>query len=212
MTRMYRWFASLLIGLVFVGLAALLGGCGSEPPASSYKQTLLQHRLEKDMDLRDAKNPVLDRGMRARFAGLRYYQPDTTYRFEVPLVRAPEPETVFVAQRVGGQMLPKVKVGYVEIPFPQGSEELAVFQNEEEPGVLWIPFTDATTGTETYGAGRYIDAPLHDDGTVLVDFNKAYNPLCDYNPDKYNCAIPPAGNRLPFPIPAGEKKSLLAES
>ncbi|MBK6899829.1 MAG: DUF1684 domain-containing protein [bacterium] len=70
---------------------------------------------------------------------------------------------------------------------------------------LWLPFYDETSGGETYGGGRYLDLELAADGTVEVDFNFAYNPLCDYNPEKYNCTLPPAGNRLPFAVKAGEK-------
>ena len=70
---------------------------------------------------------------------------------------------------------------------------------------LWLPFYAATSGEETYGGGRYLDLELAADGTVEVDFNFAYNPLCDYNPEKYNCTLPPAENRLPFAVRAGEK-------
>jgi uncharacterized protein (DUF1684 family) len=72
---------------------------------------------------------------------------------------------------------------------------------------LFIPFTDATSGEETYESGRYIDLELKDilDNKVVIDFNKAYNPYCAYVSGKYNCPIPPADNRLTVAIRAGER-------
>jgi uncharacterized protein (DUF1684 family) len=72
---------------------------------------------------------------------------------------------------------------------------------------LFIPFTDATSGEETYESGRYIDLEIKDilDNKVLIDFNKAYNPYCAYVNGKYNCPIPPADNRLTVSIRAGER-------
>lgn len=72
---------------------------------------------------------------------------------------------------------------------------------------LFIPFTDATSGEETYESGRYIDLDISDikNNKLIVDFNKAYNPYCAYVSGKYNCPIPPAENRLNVAIRAGEK-------
>lgn len=72
---------------------------------------------------------------------------------------------------------------------------------------LFIPFTDATSGEETYESGRYIDLEINDiiNDKVLIDFNKAYNPYCAYVSGKYNCPIPPIENRLIVAIHAGEK-------
>jgi hypothetical protein len=69
---------------------------------------------------------------------------------------------------------------------------------------LFLPFRDATSGQETYGAGRYIDVGAARDGRVTVDFNLAYNPYCAYNPS-YSCPLPPRENWLDVPIRAGEQ-------
>ena len=76
------------------------------------------------------------------------------------------------------------------------------FQNH-----LFLPFTDLTSGDETYTAGRYIDLLIEDivDNKVIIDFNKAYNPYCAYVSGKYNCPLPPRENELPVAIFAGEK-------
>jgi uncharacterized protein (DUF1684 family) len=80
-------------------------------------------------------------------------------------------------------------------------------QRAEYKNYLFIPFTDATNGTDTYEGGRYIDLSIPDikDTNVIVDFNKAYNPYCCYT-GGYDCPIPPKENALTVAINAGEMK------
>ncbi len=80
-----------------------------------------------------------------------------------------------------------------------------LIQVEEYKDYLFVPFTDATTGDESYGSGRYLEFFKKDieNNTVQLDFNKAYNPYCAYSPD-YKCPIPPKENRLSVVIRAGE--------
>ena len=85
------------------------------------------------------------------------------------------------------------------------SQDLMTMQQYKDH--LFIPFTDATSGEETYESGRYIDLEIEDiaNDKVLIDFNKAYNPYCAYVSGKFNCPIPPSENRLKVAICAGEK-------
>jgi uncharacterized protein len=82
-----------------------------------------------------------------------------------------------------------------------------LLQKPEYRNYLFLPFTDLTNAGETYEGGRYMDLTTADiqGGTVLLDFNKAYNPYCAYVSGKYNCPIPPKENALPVAIRAGEK-------
>jgi len=90
---------------------------------------------------------------------------------------------------------------------------LTVYQSQslmDDPtykNYLFLPFTDLTTGNETYHTGRYIDFMTGDikNEQLLIDFNKAYNPSCAYVDGKYNCPVPPRENSLPVAIMAGEK-------
>jgi uncharacterized protein (DUF1684 family) len=92
--------------------------------------------------------------------------------------------------------------------------QLQVYQSQDLMQVetyktyLFLPFTDATTGEETYESGRYIDLTIEDikEKEVIIDFNKAYNPYCAYVSGIYNCPIPPRENHLPIAIRAGEKR------
>lgn len=79
--------------------------------------------------------------------------------------------------------------------------------SEEYKNYLFLPFTDSTTGNETYEGGRYIDLSTKDiqGNEVVLDFNKSYNPYCAYVSGKYNCPIPPKENALSIAIRAGEK-------
>jgi uncharacterized protein (DUF1684 family) len=77
-------------------------------------------------------------------------------------------------------------------------------RQEEYRDYLFLPFADLTNGEETYGGGRYLDLTIPTGNTILLDFNKAYNPYCAYNP-KYSCPLVPKQNRLDIPIIAGVK-------
>jgi len=75
----------------------------------------------------------------------------------------------------------------------------------DDGGTLLLVFGDRTNGTETYGSGRFLFVELRDDeGTVVLDFNRAFVPPCGFSA-QYNCPLPPASNRFPLPIRAGEK-------
>ena len=82
-----------------------------------------------------------------------------------------------------------------------------LLQNPEYRTYLFLPFTDLTSGKESYDGGRYIDLRTEDISgkEVLLDFNKAYNPYCAYVSGKYNCPIPPSENHLSIGVRAGEK-------
>jgi uncharacterized protein len=111
----------------------------------------------------------------------------------------------------GGTMAMR-RIGHVEIPFPAGARRLGMFWMSGYAGGLFIPFRDATNGTETYGAGRYLldaakSADLGGDparGTLILDFNFAFHPSCAFDP-KWACPLAPPENRLDLPIHAGER-------
>jgi uncharacterized protein len=88
--------------------------------------------------------------------------------------------------------------------------ELELYWLEGYGGGVFLPFADATSGGETYGAGRYLldtvkGADLGEqDGRLVVDFNFAYQPSCAYDP-RWTCPLAPPANRLPVPVRAGER-------
>ena len=83
-------------------------------------------------------------------------------------------------------------------------QNLKLIEREEYRDYLFLPFTDLTNGEDTYPGGRYIDLRIPDGDTIIIDFNKAYNPYCAYN-YKYSCPIPPKENAMDVRIEAGVK-------
>jgi uncharacterized protein (DUF1684 family) len=106
------------------------------------------------------------------------------------------------------------RIGFLDIPFPAGRRRLALFWMEGYAGGLFVPFRDATNGTETYGAGRYLldaakSADLGGDRvrrTLVCDFNFSYQPSCAFDP-QWACPLAPPENRLDVPVSAGERIS-----
>ncbi|HEY5564606.1 MAG TPA: DUF1684 domain-containing protein [Rhodothermia bacterium] len=198
---------SILI-IATVGIAACNNGTNS---GSSYEEEILSLRLKKDAMFFDPDRTILRPKEQTKFTGLRYFPVDSTFRFQARFERLENPTTVLIAKQTSGPV-PYSHVGYVHIPHAGQTHRLSVFQNlEMEEGTAWIPFHDATSGLETYGGGRYLDIDLPEGDTAIVDFNLAYNPYCVYNAYDFNCAIPPAENRLSFAVSAGEKMALLLD-
>ncbi|MFB6273296.1 MAG: DUF1684 domain-containing protein [Salinibacter sp.] len=190
--------------LLLILLATVVLACGDNSSANSYEQEIMQARVQRDMRMRTEES-VLPPSRRDAFQGLDYYEVDPSYRFVVPLHRRATPDTVMISESTGG-IRSQVRIGTVTVPLPSDTVELAVFQGEgdTERGRLWIPFADSTNGHTTYKAGRYVDLQPAAGDSVVVDFNRAYNPTCAYNP-KYACPLPPPENRIDAPVPAGEK-------
>jgi uncharacterized protein (DUF1684 family) len=147
-------------------------------------------------------------GERASFGSLPYFAFDPDARVFAS-VRATEPE-VYNVPTSGDEQFSFTRVGIAE--FGLGGKPLALelYWLEGYGGGLFLPFRDATSGSESYGAGRYIldtikGADLGRAGDRLVlDFNFAYNPSCAYDA-KWVCPLAPPANRLDLPIRAGER-------
>lgn len=196
---------------ILIGVAALLGCTEATDERPEYERRIIKARIDKDAQFFNPETTVLRSKELAKFTGLRYFPVDSSYRFVVPFRAIESPPKVLIAKQRSGPV-PYEHIGYVPVPGPDTTIELSVFRNSEmAEGTGWIPFTDPTNRAETYGGGRYLDIVLRDDGMAVVDFNLASNPYCVYNAYDFNCAIPPASNRLTFPIPAGEKKALLLD-
>jgi uncharacterized protein (DUF1684 family) len=119
--------------------------------------------------------------------------------------------TIDLPVSAGGAMAFR-RFGAVTIPFAGGPRRLEIYWMEGYAGGLFLPFRDATNGTETYGAGRYLldaakSADLGGDraaGSLILDFNFAFQPSCAFDP-KWACPLAPPSNRLDIPIRAGER-------
>jgi uncharacterized protein (DUF1684 family) len=154
----------------------------------------------------------------------RHFDYDPAYRFgarlerdeaagdphgDEPVAAAPAPFALPVS--AGGTMS-FGRIGWVEVQLPAGPSRLAVYWLAGYAGGLFLPFRDATNGAETYGAGRYlIDAAKSADlggspadGTLVIDFNFAFQPSCAFDP-RWACPLAPPENRLAVRVEAGER-------
>ena len=211
-----------VMGAFALGVS-LLQGCGDgkkyhdqQKPAISIESGALadiaafQDAL--DDSFRDPEiSPLPDR-YRKNFEGLDFYQPDTTFRVWARLERTPEalpfdmPTNTDEAarERVYGKLFFQLKGETFVLPVYQSPD---LMQEDGYADYLFLPFSDETNGRETYEGGRYIDLRIPDGDSILIDFNKAYNPYCAYNP-KYSCPIVPAENHLALEVTAGVRDFL----
>ena len=144
---------------------------------------------------------------REAFTGLPYYPVDPALRFE-GLTLEPytgDQPSNFQIPTSDGKLRPAHRAGILAFELDGARHALTAYTfdgGDEES--LFVPFLDPTSGTETYGAGRYLDLDPEDDGTYTLDFNLAYHPSCVYDP-RFSCPLTPAENRLPVRILAGER-------
>jgi uncharacterized protein (DUF1684 family) len=175
----------------------------SEQERSSevYLASLESQRMEKDHFFKHGPySPIEDR---TNFSGLDYYPPDPVYRYVLPLQKADQPELLTFQTSTGDEQTYN-RLGTIEFEVAGETARLAVYKSTDHDG-LFLPFRDATSGQETYGAGRYLEPHELGDGQLLVDFNLAYNPFCAYSVH-YSCPLPPFENHLTrVAIRAGEK-------
>ncbi|MFJ3422506.1 DUF1684 domain-containing protein [Streptomyces sp. NPDC086082] len=145
-----------------------------------------------------------DAPLRTAFAGTPAYAPDPRWVVQgrYTAFDAPRPTTVGAA--VEGLEHVYDAPGRVEFELDGQSLALTAFPGRG-PGGLMVLFTDATSGVTTYAANRSLTLPAPDaDGTVVLDFNRATNLPCAYT-DLATCPLPPAENRLPVAVEAGQK-------
>ncbi len=216
MTQSMRLF--ILLPIFF--LLCILVGCGggsseAEAPGSfvmegaeheRWEIALVEMRIEKNEEFSDPKRTPLPVERLKGFEGLNYFFPFPEMRFHTPFIAEAGTDTVSLTKRKG-QIVPYLRRGYVKFKWQDKTYSLDVFGPVDTQGgdYLWLPFFDANSGKDVYPGGRYIDITIDGEDSVDLDFNYAYNPLCDYNTERYNCTLPPHGNTLPFAVNAGEK-------
>ena len=146
----------------------------------------------------------------------RHWPYDPALRFEVGVEAAPDrkdrPAAALQLPMSAGDALDFERIGRLAIPFPAGPRTLELYWMAGYAGGLFLPFRDATNGTATYGAGRYVldtakGADLGGDaerGTLVLDFNFAFQPSCAFDP-RWACPLAPPENRLDIAVEAGER-------
>ncbi|MBU0741536.1 DUF1684 domain-containing protein [bacterium] len=201
---------------------AVVGGCGERAPGpvtmddaeqEAWEIRLVEMRIDKNERFTDPEQtPLMEQDLPG-FEGLNYYYPVPELRFRVPFVETAAADTVTLVKRQG-ESVRYLRKGHVAFKHEGSVYKLQAFGPvgaAPDGDYLWLPFYDETSGEETFGGGRYLDLEVDDEGIAELDFNFAYNPLCDYNHERYNCTLPPEENRLEIPVRAGEKLFRLEE-
>lgn len=166
------------------------------------EQRLVAFRRHKDEFMREDPHSPLGPEQRAEFNGLSYFPLNLALRCDLALDRDVSVEPITMETSTSGSREYR-RAGKVQFEVEGESAVLMIYQGTL--GELFLPMRDATSGKESYGAGRYLEPEMTTPDTVLVDFNYLYNPYCAYN-EQYSCPLPPLENWLQVPIKAGEKK------
>ena len=176
---------------------------------------LQRFRQERDGIFATHPQSALDEEQKRNFKGIPYFPFNPAMRFAVTVdinIEHKQQEVVMNAS----ESMKMTTVGYLHFTVEQQDATLSLYWLDIYGGGLFLPFRDATSPKESYGAGRYLFDTIRgsnflesidDNGRmqIVLDFNYAYNPSCAYN-DAWTCPLAPIENRLSVAIPAGEKK------
>jgi uncharacterized protein (DUF1684 family) len=198
-----------MVGLLLFLLAGKNGHPllnGGEDPMEQREEKLKVFREKRDLFFKDDPGSPLKETDRKRFKGLLYYPIDLKYAIIGVIERYPNtPKSLYANLPTNkGKDRKYVKHGRFKFRWV-GKEYVLQVYRPLGGGELFLSFKDKTSGRETYPDGRYLHIEPIPGGRILIDFNRAYNPFCEYS-EKYTCPYAPEENRLDIPIPAGEKR------
>lgn len=206
---------------ILIVLLILISSCKQEKRYHNVKEDdtvleksdklagILEFQKELNLEFKDPEvSPLADK-YRKDFESLDFFLPDTSYVVQAKFVRTPE-ALPFLMPTTTDRKSEEVVYAIVEFTLNGDSYKLEVYQNselilqEKYRDYLFLPFTDLTNGKETYGGGRYLDLRIPEGDTIVLDFNRAYNPYCAYN-KKFSCPLVPSINNMDTNILAGVK-------
>jgi len=175
-----------------------------------YVQRLRRNRDEKDEFFAEHPQSPIPPEEREAFDGLAYFDPDPTYRVDASVTVHDDPDPVEM-ETTDGRVVRYLHVVTFEFDVDGETARLQGYrQAGDDPGQLFVPFRDKTTGQQSYAKGRYMELEheeeLADGDTVTLDFNLAYAPFCAYS-DTFSCPLPPEANWLDLAIEAGERSA-----
>jgi uncharacterized protein (DUF1684 family) len=197
----------LLTVLALVTAAACTSGPPPPVDERPYSEQILEWRARRDLFFKNAPESPLLPADKAGFVGLPYYPIDAALRVPAALTEERTNPPVIIELPTSGSEPDRMRrVGTLGFTLDGQTQTLTAFAPADMRVItrLFVPFGDATSGTETYKGGRYLDLDRTPTGLYDLDFNRAYHPNCVYNVS-WVCPIPPRENRLPVPIRAGER-------
>lgn len=195
---------SLLVSLL------LLLSCNSQDKRPLLGESAYQQRLNSSF--KDATTSPLKKKDLKGFKGLDFFPIDTSYIVTAKLIKTKNSPIFKMATTTDREPLYK-EFGKLNFDIKGKNLTLTIYQSQDDledeklKDFLFLPFTDGTSGNESYGGGRYMDVMLTDiksDNTIKLNFNNTYNPYCAYN-EKFSCPLTPRKNHLDIEIKAGIK-------
>ena len=184
--------------------AAARAAATADPAAAA-----MRFRAAREPLFRDHPESPIPAAQRRTWRGLAWHPYDPAWRIIAAVDRS-IPRTEFEIMLAADGALRCERVGLLGFVVHGRAATLTAYWLEGYGGGLWLPFADASNGSDTYGGGRYLydtikGADLGATSDVFVlDFNFAYNPSCAYD-ERWSCPLSPLENRLPFAIDAGER-------
>ena len=195
-----------LISNCFIVFFLMFTACQTK---KSHINSNSEYQKNQNEFFKDAsKSPLKSKDLKD-FKGLNFFSIDSSYMVKAKLFRTPN--TSYFEMKTTTERITRERVfGVLSFSINNQPFELNVYQGEStndedvDADYLFLPFLDQSNGLTTYGGGRYIDLYIPVGDTLILDFNKAYNPFCAYN-DKYSCPIVPRENYIPLNVMAGVK-------
>lgn len=192
--------------LMLASLILLTWACESN---KTQMDETIEFQKELNQEFSNAKTSPLPKDALKNFTSLDFFPIDNDFIIEGQLKVTPEEKPFEMITTTNRRPFYR-KYGEVTFQY-QGKtyvldvfQDLALIQDQQYADYLFLPFTDLTSGVTSYGGGRYLNLTIPKEDTIILNFNKAYNPYCVYNP-KYSCPIPPEQNFLNFEVNAGVK-------
>nr|MBF0220919.1 DUF1684 domain-containing protein [Desulfobulbaceae bacterium] len=195
----------VLCVLLFICGLASCSGTGTLENVK-YKNHVLQQRKIKNTFFKESPESPLLEEQQWRFTTLHYYPVNVILKLNAQANLIADQTPLQLRTSTGHERF-YVPRYYLEFEIEGQRLHLTAYQQVEEVAQgstnYFVPFTDLTSGEETYGAGRYLEFDYGGVGAVLLDFNFSYNPYCAYN-FNFSCPIPPPDNHLNVAVKAGE--------
>lgn len=184
--------------------------CNSQGKRPLIGKTEYQQKL--NASYKDASTSPLKTSELKNFKGLDFFPIDSSF-IVIAILKRTENAPIFEMATTTDRKPLYKEFGILKFTLNRKNHELTIYQSQDDSkdekykNYLFLPFTDDTSGNESYGGGRYMDVMTTDikkDNTILLNFNNTYNPYCAYN-DKYSCPLTPKKNHLNIEINAGVK-------
>ena len=196
----------LCIALILISLSGIT-------LAQAYEEEINEFQQELNEEYLNPKESPLSKKDRKKFKGHDFFPIEEKYRVVAKFVKTTS--AMPFKMKTSANVFQNYDIyGVVHFEIDGKEYKLNIYQShtlretEQYKDYLFLPFTDLTNGRETYGGGRYIDLSIPSGDSVIIDFNKAYNPYCAYSTG-YSCPIPPKENNLNIKIEAGIKNNHL---